>query len=415
MFLIPIIILCVVLSAFFSGAGTAYSSLNRIRMKNLADDGNRKAKKVMKLYSRYDQVKAVILICGDVTKLAAAALTALCFYQKTASISSVVLSLVVSVLVILIVAELIPRSFADEFPEGFAMFCTPLLSFFVTVISPLTLIFSLLKKLISLLFKSAEDNAITEEELLTIVDEAEQEGGIDEQESELIRSAIEFNELEALDIFTPRVDVVAIPADASKEEVAHVFSDTGFSRLPVYEQSIDNIVGILHQKDFYTKIYQTDAPLSSVITPVTFITKTMKIGALLALLKKNKAHFAVIADEYGGTEGIVTMEDILEELVGEIWDEHDQVVEEFQQLTDNQYRIICTANVDKFFEFFDIEAEADSSSVSGWVAEQIGEVPEAGDRFQFHNLSVVVDQVENKRVIAILVTVEPQKEEEADA
>ncbi len=409
-----IIAVCIILSAYFSSTETAFSSLNRIRMKNLAENGNKRAGLVMKLYGNYDKLLSTILIGNNIVNIAASALATVIFVRILGEGSGSAVSIGVITVLVLFFGEITPKSLAKEFPEKFAMFSAPFLSFLVTVLTPVNYIFVLWKKLVTLLFHSNEDASITEEELLTIVDEAEQEGGIDEQESELIRSAIEFNELEAIDIFTPRVDVVGIPAGSTKEEIAKVFIETGYSRLPVYEESLDNIIGIIHQKDFHNKVYHTDLPLDAIIHPAIYITKTMKIDDLLSHLQKAKSHFAVITDEYGGTEGIVTMEDILEELVGEIWDEHDEVVEEFQQLSENRYKVLGSANVDKMFEFFDIEGEADSSSVSGWAMEQIGEIPKVGDAFDYKNLSAVVHQVENKRVLEIIVTVHDPVEEEDD-
>lgn len=412
---IIIIIVCVFLSSYFSATETAFSSLNRIRIKNMADNGNKRAKLVMHLYENYDKLLSTILIGNNVVNILATSLATILFVSLLNEENGPTVSTIVMTIVILIFGEISPKSLAKEFPERFAMFSAPFINGFMKLLTPITFLFGLWRKLLSVLFHSNEESSYTEEELLTIVDEAEQEGGIDEQEGELIRSAIEFNEMEAEDILTPRVDVEAIPSTATKEEIAALFAETGFSRIPVYKDSIDNIIGVIHHKDFHNTVYHTDAPLESIIHPVTFITKGMKIGDLLTMLQKNKTHLAVVADEYGGTVGIVTMEDILEELVGEIWDEHDEVVEDFVSIDEHTYRILGSANQEKMFELFDMDEEFESSSVGGWVVEQLNEIAEEGDHFEYKNLSVVVDKVENKRVMEILVTVNPSNASSEDA
>ena len=230
------------------------------------------------------------------------------------------------------------------------------------------------------------------------LEEAEQEGGIDEQESTLIRSAIEFSEIEAKDILTPRIDLTAVSLDMSKEEIAEVFAKTAFSRLPVYENSIDHIVGIIYQKDFHNYAYRMEKDVASILRPALYITKGKRIGELLKELQKKKSHIAVVLDEFGGTVGIVTMEDILEELVGEIWDEHDEVVEEIQKVSENEYIVLGSANIQKIFEMLDIDAKTDAVTVSGWVMEEIGRVPEKGDAFAYQTIQVCVLEMDGKRV-----------------
>ncbi len=394
------------LSAYFSATETAFSSLNTIRLKNMADSGNRRAALTLRMADNYDQLLSTILIGNNIVNIASASLATVLFIRHLGDIGATV-STVVTTVVVLIFAEVSPKSLAKESPEKFALFSAPILRLFVLLLTPLNFLFRYWKKLLSLLFKSSEDRSITEEELLTIVEEAEQEGGINEQESELIRSAIEFNDLEAGDIFTPRVDVAGIPEDAAKEEVAAVFAESGYSRLPVYRDSLDNIIGVIHQKDFHNLVYHTDTPLEAIIKPAVFITKSMKISLLLRMLQQKKSHLAVISDEYGGTVGIVTLEDILEELVGEIWDEHDEVVEEFEQLDDHRYRVSCGADLEEFFAFFQLDdpvEEVSAATVSGWVLEQLDKIPVTGDHFDYAHLSVTVSKTEQRRVLEILVS-----------
>ena len=283
------------------------------------------------------------------------------------------------------------------------------------ILTPVNFVFAQWKKLLSHIFKSEEEPGITEEELLTIVDEAQAGGGIGEDERVLIRSAIEFDELEAVDIYTPRIDIVGIPVDMPKDEIAKIFADTGYSRLPVYEENIDQIIGILYQKDFYNFIYRSDVTIRDSVRPVIFTPKNKKIDDLLRELQQKKLHIAVAMDEYGGTAGIITLEDILEELVGEIWDEHDKVETEIERISDNEYLVAGKTKVEKLFECLDREAEFDVQTVSGWVMELFECIPKAGD---FHTdeefkLEIEVTEMSGKRIeqVRIRDLREPEEEE----
>ncbi|MBO5146403.1 MAG: HlyC/CorC family transporter [Lachnospiraceae bacterium] len=393
-----IIVVCIVMSAYFSATETAFSSLNRIRIKNMAEKGNKKAALVMRLSENYDSLLSTILIGNNIVNIASASLATVLFVKMLGEEAGPSVSTAVTTIVVLIFGEVSPKSIAKEAPEKFAMFSAPLLNILVFLLTPFNFLFRQWKKLLALLFRTQEDRSITEEELLTIVEEAEQEGGIDEQESTLIRSAIEFSEIEAKDILTPRIDLTAVSLDMSKEEIAEVFAKTAFSRLPVYENSIDHIVGIIYQKDFHNYAYRMEKDVASILRPALYITKGKRIGELLKELQKKKSHIAVVLDEFGGTVGIVTMEDILEELVGEIWDEHDEVVEEIQKVSENEYIVLGSANIQKIFEMLDIDAKTDAVTVSGWVMEEIGRVPEKGDAFAYQTIQVCVLEMDGKRV-----------------
>ena len=243
-----------------------------------------------------------------------------------------------------------------------------------------------------------------------IVDQAESEGGLDAHEGDLIRASIEFNELDVSDILTPRVDLVAVDENATMEEVGAIFVENGYSRLPVYHDTIDNIIGVIHQKDFYKARVRGENRLAMIKSPVVYTTPNTKIFKLLRMLQMNKVHMAVVVDEYGGTEGIVTLEDILEELVGEIWDEHDEVVEAFRKQPDGSYLIDCTADLDDMYDLFQIKGDCEASTVSGWVLEQIDRIPKAGDHFTAEGLDVSVTAVDNRRVMEICVKPVPPEE-----
>lgn len=407
-----IIIACVVMSACFSATETAFSSLNRIRIKNMAEKGDKRARLVLRMSENYDSLLSTILIGNNIVNIACASLATLLFVDWLGSDAGPSVSTAVTTVVVLLFGEVSPKSIAKESPEAFAKFSAPLLNVLMFVLTPFNFLFGLWKKLLSLIFRSSDSQAVTEEELLTIVDEAEQEGGIDTQEGSLIRNAIEFTETEAIDVLTPRIDLTAVSVDDSKEDIAAIFAETGYSRIPVYRDSIDHIIGILYQKDFHNYVYHTDKDIASIIRPAIYVTGNKLIGELLQDLQKSKSHLAVVMDEFGGTVGIVTMEDILEELVGEIWDEHDEVVEEIKQTGDNEYEVLGNTNVQKLFERLDIDKELDVVTVSGWVMAELARIPEVGDTFQYENVSVRVLAMDGKRVEKIKVVVTPVPEEE---
>lgn len=413
-----ILAVLIILSAYFSASETAFLSFNRIRTKNLAEDGNKRARLVLKLYDKYDKVLSTILVGNNLVNIAAASIATVLFTRwLNGSSSAPAVSTAVMTVALLIFGEISPKTIAKEKADGFAMATAPILNAIVVVLTPINFIFSIWKKLLSRIFKFSEDNAITEEELLTIVEEAESEGGIDSEESELIRSAIEFSELEAADILTPRVDVVAVSTEDSQERISRTFVETGFSRLPVYENTIDHIVGVIHQKDLYIMQANGGGEISSIMKPAIFAHESIKLSVLLKTLQKSKSHIAVIADDYGGTIGIVTLEDIIEEIVGEIWDEHDDIVEDFVKLSEDRHRILCSANLNQMFEYFDMKDESDTPNVGGWVWEQLEKVPEVGDTFTYGILEVTVSKVDPiyKRADEITVTVHPNEQDEEES
>ena len=266
------------------------------------------------------------------------------------------------------------------------------------ILCPLNWLFSLWKKLLNRVFRLESDNKMSQEELLMLVDEVQQEGSIDGSEGELLKNAIEFTEREAEDILTHRVDMEAVSKDASKEDIAKVFSETKYSRLPVYDGDIDNIIGVIHQKDFYTGNGIIDRDISHIIAPAVYVLKNEKISSILKLLQRKKAHVAVVLDEYGGTCGMITMEDILEELVGEIWDEHDEITETVQQTGENSFTVDGAMDMDDFVGYFGIKADTDATSAGGWITEQLGHIPEAGDTLEYENLNIKVLSMDNHRI-----------------
>lgn len=410
--IIVILLILVALSAWCSSTETAYSSVNKVRLKSKAEDGNQRAQKALDLLEDYDKLLSCILIGNNIVNLTAATLGTVLF-TKLLPVYGPAVSTIVLTVVVLIFGEITPKTLAKDQAERFCMRAATPLRVCMVVLTPLHLFFGLFQKLMVKLFHSQEEESITEEELITMVEEAESEGGLEHHESELIRAAIEFNDMEVEEILTPRVDIVAAPDTVTMEELSVLFAESGYSRIPVYHTSIDNIIGLIHEKDFFSARYHNHTDITSLISKVFYTTGSAQISDLLRLLQRRKSHMAVVVDDYGGTMGIVTMEDILEELVGEIWDEHDEIIEEFKPQEDGSYLISCSANLDDLFDRFSIRAtDIDSASISGWVLDQLGRLPVEGDHFVYENLDVTVTQLDHRRILEIRVAVIPEPEEE---
>ncbi|MBS5335077.1 MAG: HlyC/CorC family transporter [Clostridiales bacterium] len=413
---IAAIVVLVVFSAYFSATETAFTSLNKIRIKNMANDGDHRARKVMELSENYDNLLSTILVGNNLVNIMLSSISTVLFIGLYPNYGATI-STAVATVVVLIFGEISPKSLAKESPEKFAMFSAPFIRVLIVLLKPINWLFSMWKKLLAKIFNTDSGRPITEDELLTIVEEAETEGGIDTEQSELIQNAIEFNELEALDVLTPRVDIKAIEMDTPEDEIAKIFIDTGFSRLPVYDDDLDSIIGVLNQKDFHNYIKGSRASVSEYVKPVIFVAGSMKISQLLKKLQTAKTHIAIIVDEYGGTYGLVTMEDIIEELVGEIYDEHDAAaLQDIVCQQDGTYRVLCNTNIDKMFDYFDVEEEVDATTVNGWVVLQIDKLPEVGDSFvyeaDYKRFEVVVTKADERKSLEINMTVEDLPEED---
>ncbi|MCI9304471.1 HlyC/CorC family transporter [Clostridium sp.] len=403
--LIVVIAILIIMSAYFSATETAFSSLNKIKLKNLAVNGSKRAENTLKLTKKFDSILSTILIGNNIVNIASASIATIVFTEFFGN-AGVTLSTIVMTIVVLIFGEISPKSLAKESPEKFAMFSTPILKGLLILFTPLNFLFGLWKRIISKVIKVEEISIEVEEELLTIVEEAEIKGGIDEHESKLIRSAIEFNDLDADQILTARVDLISIPKEATIEEVRKVFKENKFSRIPVYESNIDNIIGVIHEKDFYDILDENKDTIDSIIKPIVYVTSNTKISELLKKFQYLKNHMAVVIDEFGGTMGIITLEDVLEELVGEIWDEHDEIVEYFKRLDENRYSIICSVSLADFFEEFSMKEEIDDfevQTVNGWIVNEFGYLPKIGESFLYKNLNIYISKIEGRRVKEIIV------------
>lgn len=399
-----IIVVCVILSAYFSATETAFNTFNRIRIKNAAEKGDKKAALVLRLSEDYDSLISTILIGNNIVNILASAIATLLFAKLIANqdVAAVVSTAVLTVIV-LVFGEISPKTMAKNSPDKFAMFSAPIINVMKIVLFPFNFIFNGWQRLLSKVFKPSDDQGMTEEELISIIEEAEEDGDIDKEESDLIKSAIEFGDLEVGDIFTPRIDITALPSSATKEMVAKVFTESGYSRLPVYDESIDNIVGILYYKDFYNIAYKASVPLHEIIKPVIYVAITQPVNELMKELQEKQLHMAVVTDEFGSTAGIVTLEDILEEIVGEIWDEHDEIVEEIKEVGDKEYIVSGRANIENFFSTIDLDEEIESVTVGGWAMEVLGKIPEVGDSFEEYGIAVEVTEMDGRRVESVHV------------
>ena len=367
------------------------------------ENGNRRAQLTYRLSENYDKLISTILIGNNLVNILVASVGTLLFVEIWGDIGATISTVVVTI-VVLIFGEITPKSIAKDFPEKFAMFSAPLINILIYVLTPVNFLFTQWKKMISKLFQTKEDEKMSQEELLLLLEDVQQEGSINEDEGVLLKNAVEFSDLEAQDILTHRVDLEAVDIDATKDEIAELFTTSHFSRLLVYEESIDKIIGVIHRKDFYVGNGITSKEIKDIITTPLFVMPAEKISRLLKLLQANKSHIAVVIDEYGGTLGIVTMEDILEELVGEIWDEHDEAEEPFHMVDPNTYILEGDVTFDDFCSFFNVKGEADSVSIAGWIMEQIGKIPEQGDSFTYGNLTVSIEQISDNRILKVRVT-----------
>lgn len=401
---VAILIFLLIMSAFFSACEAAFNDYSRIRMKNLACSNNKKAELVMKLDEKSDNLMSTILIFNNAFNITAASF-AVYVFSKNFESNGIAISTVLIFLAILVFGELIPKGLAQFAPEKFAMFSAPIIRIFIFLCSPINAVIAALKKMFYKLFESEIQPSITEDELRTMIDEVENEGVINKNESDLIRSAIEFNETVVEDIYTPRIEIVGIEEDESLDDIKEKFLVSGYSRLPVFQGDMDNIVGVLHEKDFYQALNRKEKDIKKLVSKIIYITPNKKISELLKELQRSKAHMAAVIDEYGGTEGIVTMEDIIEELVGEIWDEHDEVIEWFKKIGDDKYLVSCNADVDDMFELFNVEPdeEIDVTTVNGWITMLFEEIPDVGGKIVYKNLHITITKAEAKRVLEIQV------------
>lgn len=415
--MIAVIAVLIMFSAFFSSTETAFSSVSKIRLKNNAENGDKKAAKALYIVEHYDKALSTILVGNNIVNIASSALATLLFVSFLGDAMGTLMSTIILTIVVLVCGEVLPKNFAIENNEKICMEFAGVLRFLMVILTPVTF---LLLKLTDVVKKISSKNkkkspSVTEDELKFIVESIEEEGVLEEQESELVQSALEFDEKTAYDILTPRVDMTAIDVDEDIDTIKEIIVKERYSRIPVYKDNIDNIIGVLHSRDFLEVLLTDEKPdIHKLIQPAYFIYRSKKLSALLADFKHKKLHFAVVTDDYGGTLGIVTMEDLLEQIVGDIWDEDEEIEHKFRKLAENKYEISGDMNIDDMLELFDKDdryLHSDSKSVGGWVIEQIGDIPETGSQFKYKEFTVTVKTIEDQRIIDVIVVYKEEKDD----
>ena len=416
------LVILVGFSAFFSASETAFSSLNQIRLKSRAEDGDSSAARVLNMAEQYDKLLSTILIGNNIVNIAAASIGTILFTQMLGAERGATVSTIVLTIIVLIFGEVTPKSLAKEMPEKVATAVSPFLVLLMALMTPLTWLFTQWKKLLGHFVHSGEADTITEGELMTMVSEAENDGELTDRESELIRSAIEFDDVEVEEILTPRVDVVAVEDDIPLEELAQTFAESGYSRLPVYHGTIDNIIGVVHEKDFYIARLKKATKIDDLVVPTLYTTGSTQISQLLRTLREQHHHLAVVVDEYGGTSGLATMEDVLEEIVGNIQDEFDNEDEDLVA-TEDGFVAAGSADLEEVFEAFGLEppdededGEADFDTVGGLIIDRLGRIPAAGEdvTLEYGGLEFTVLEVEDRRVGKVKCTRAPELNPEND-
>lgn len=412
-YIIAIVILTL-FSALFSATETAYSSSSKIRLKNMANDGNTKANSVLVILDDFDKFLTSVLIGNNIVNIASATISTLLFSLILKGGKGPTVSTIVITVITLLFGEIAPKSLAKQAPEKFACATVGVVNFFEFVFTPLTIVLKGWTWLVNHFAHIEQDEGDISDELITMVDEAEKDGNLEEHESDLISAAIEFNDLDVKDVLTPRVDIVAVNIASSHEQIEKAFRFNSFSRLPVYENTVDNIVGVIHEKDFYELMYHNNkGPIRRIIKPVIYTSPNTQISTCMKQLQAAKLHMAVVLDEYGGTEGIITLEDIIEELVGEIWDEHDVVEDFYTKIDDYTWMVKGDAEIDDLIDRFGVEEEDeefDFITVSGWAIAELHHIPKVNEEFDYKNLHVTITKADQRKVLE--VKVEIQKEEE---
>ena len=401
-----VIIILILLSGFFSGTETAFSCANKIKLKSMATLGKKNAKAVLSFADeKYDKLITSILVGNNIVNLTASALAAILFGSLIADqATATTVSTAVMTVVVLIGGEITPKYFASIYPEQACFFFYPLMQLFYWILTPICKIFDGYKFLLTKIFKLKKDETVTDEELMSLVDEAEEVGTLKEDESELLRSALEFDDLKVEDILVPRVDVVAVDKNSSMDEILRAFKDSAYSRLPVYDGSIDKIVGLIHQRDFFVAYLEGKTQIDELIQDIVYTTEYTRVSTLLKQLQNQKIHMAAVLDEYGGFDGIVTLEDILEELVGDIWDEHDEEEVLFGKIAEDEYWVDGRCDLEAFFDLYEMEKEDEnyeSNTVGGWVTENHGGIPPVGEVLNFKDLEIRIVKTSKQKVLKI--------------
>lgn len=412
-----LLVILIALSAFFSASETAYTTVNKIRLQNYVDAGSKKAKTALFIAENYDRTLTTILIGNNIVNIGASSIATLLFV-KLFGPSGAAISTAVMTILILIFGEVLPKSFAKESSEKFALAFSRSLRILMTVFWPVVFLFIQLKKVAKHIspIKEEETPTVTEQELKFIVESIEDEGVLEKQESELVQHALEFDEKTVQEVLTPRVDMTTLDIEDDLQTNIGLVLTERFSRIPVCRGTSDRIIGILHTKDLLEALVRGDAiDLASMVQPAFFVYKTKKLSSLLADFKRNKTHVAIVTDDYGGTVGMVTMEDLLEELVGDIWDEDEEIIRDFVRIDSQHFLISGDLTIRELFDHLDLpfsNLESNHTSCGGWALEALGHIPQVGETFQFKNMTLTIQEMDDQRVKKLSVYLAPQPEEE---
>ncbi|MFR8670204.1 MAG: hemolysin family protein [[Clostridium] leptum] len=412
-----LLVILIALSAFFSASETAYTTVNKIRLQNYVDAGSKKAKTALFIAENYDRTLTTILIGNNIVNIGASSIATLLFV-KLFGPSGAAISTAVMTILILIFGEVLPKSFAKESSEKFALAFSRPLRILMTVFWPVVFLFIQLKKVAKHIspIKEEETPTVTEQELKFIVESIEDEGVLEKQESELVQHALEFDEKTVQEVLTPRVDMTTLDIEDDLQTNIGLVLTERFSRIPVCRGTSDRIIGILHTKDLLEALVRGDAiDLASMVQPAFFVYKTKKLSSLLADFKRNKTHVAIVTDDYGGTVGMVTMEDLLEELVGDIWDEDEEIIRDFVRIDSQHFLISGDLTIRDLFDQLDLpfsNLKSNHTSCGGWALEALGHIPQAGEAFRFKNMTLTIQEMDDQRVKKLSVYLAPQPEEE---
>lgn len=404
------LLICVALSAFFSASETAFMAVKRTRLKTLQQNGDKRAEIAWNLTEDYDRLLTTVLVGNNIVNIAGTAIATV-FFTSLIGNAGATVSTVVMTILILLIGEVAPKMIAKQSPEKISIHVARPMQTLQKLLTPVNALFVLWQKFVRKIFNPQTDDTPIEEEIITMVDEAQTEGGMDEHEGELIRSAVEFNDSDALDIMTPRVDVEALEDTASMDEAEELFRRSGYSRLPVYHEDMDHIVGILHEKDFYRARHAGVQGIIRIMVPPVYAPATLELSRLLKLFQNTRTHMVVVLDEFGGTEGIVTLEDVLEELVGEIYDEHDDVTEDVVTLEDGSIQVNGGLPLEELCDILNIENNYEADTVGGWAAEVLGQIPTVGMEFDTGLIHGTVTGMDRRRVTSVRVERKPEKTE----
>lgn len=414
-FLIIILIMC---SAFFSATETALNSANKIRLKNMADNGSHAAQRTLNILAKYDKALTTILIGNNIVNIACSSIATILAIQLVGEQYGSLVSTIATTVIVLIFGEVMPKSIAKDFSEPVAMFSSAVISFLMVIFTPFSAFFILLKKGISKIFHRKESVSMTEEELKVMIDEIEDEGVLETQESDLVRSALEFDEITVDEIITPRVRITAVEVCENINDVRRKFLQEEYSRMPVYERTLDNIIGIITEKEFFKQYEKSsDFTIRSIMQETIYLPQMQKLSEVFRTMQKQKCHMSVVLDQHGGTLGIVTMEDILEELVGEIWDESDEVKSPVTVVGTNTFEVygeVSLNSLRRFLESRDIPAdiESEAHTVAGWVLGLFGSIPKSGDEITNGCFKVTVLEAAELRVNRVRIEIINTESEE---